>query len=153
MPGMTGFANAAAKSGLHVKLWRGERMCLVGMDVDAPEPDFVGFAIEVKSPGSPGFMPLRNRLNFQYDKPSNQAVTDLRVFPSTDAPFQRFRWLHFPYDLRDGTYTYRVTKRHMRAGGSLVDATQIALDISLDRVVYDNFLTVGFTRNFASSQA
>ena len=153
MAGPADFTNAATKSGLHVKLWRGERMCLVGMDVDAPEPDFVGFAIEVKSPGSPAFMPLRNRLNFQYDKPSNQAVTDLRVFPSTDAPFQRFRWLHFPYDLRDGTYTYRVTKRHMHPDGSLVNGTQLALDISLDRVVYDNFLNVGFTRNFASSQA
>lgn len=153
MAGTTAYTNAAAQSGLRVKLWRGERMCLIGMDVDTPEPDFVGFAIEVKSPGNSGFMPLRNRLNFQYDKPSKQAVTDLRVFPSTDAPFQKFRWLHFPYDLRDGAYTYRVTKRHMRPDGSLVNGAQLALDISLDRVIYDNFLDVGFTRNYASSQA
>jgi hypothetical protein len=28
------FSNQDSKSGLSVKLWRGERMCLVGMDVD-----------------------------------------------------------------------------------------------------------------------
>ena len=43
-------------------------MCLVGIDVDAPEPDFVGFSIEVKSPGAADFEPLRNRLAFSYDK-------------------------------------------------------------------------------------
>jgi hypothetical protein len=48
---MTSFTNLAENAGLHVKLWRGERMCLIGMDVDEPEPDFVGFTIEVRSPG------------------------------------------------------------------------------------------------------
>jgi hypothetical protein len=71
---MSDFANAKQSGGLGVKLWRGERMCLIGMDVAAPEADFVGFSIEVKSPGSTGFEPLRNRLNFSYDKPVDQAV-------------------------------------------------------------------------------
>src|SRR5205085_1335213 len=73
--------------------------------------------------------------------------------PSTDAPFQKFRWLHFPYNPTGGEYTYRVTKKHMRSAGSLVSGTSITLDIPLDQVVYDGFLDVGFTRNFASSQA
>ncbi|MGH9409908.1 MAG: phospholipase D-like domain-containing protein [Vicinamibacterales bacterium] len=145
-----GFSSAKTQSGLHVKLWRGERMCLVGMDVDDPEPDFVGFAIEVKAPGAAGFTPLRNRLNFQY---GTQAVSDLHVYPSTDAPFQRFRWVHFPQDLADGTYTYRVTKQHMRPDATLTSGTSLALNLSLDRVIYDDYLDIGFTRNFASSQA
>ncbi|HEY3884432.1 MAG TPA: phospholipase D-like domain-containing protein [Vicinamibacterales bacterium] len=145
-----GFTSTKTQSGLHVKLWRGERMCLVGMDVDDPEPDFVGFAIEVKAPGTAGFTPLRNRLNFQY---GTQAVSDLHVYPSTDAPFQRFRWVHFPQDLADGTYAYRVTKKHMRPDGTLTSGTSLALNLSLDRVIYDDYLDIGFTRNFASSQA
>ena len=43
---MTAFEASGSKSGFTTKLWRGERMCLVGFDVDHPEPDLVGFAIE-----------------------------------------------------------------------------------------------------------
>ena len=39
---MDDFANAKQSKSLSVKLWRGERMCLVGMDVNGPEPDLVG---------------------------------------------------------------------------------------------------------------
>jgi len=147
------FTNATVKSDLSVKLWRGERMCLIGMDLKAPEDDFVGFSIEVKSPGSNQFQPLRNRLNFSYDKPAIEAVTGYREYPSTDAPFQKFRWVHFPYQPRSGMYTYRVTKKHMPSDEKLVDGTSTSLDISLDPTTCADFLDVGFTRNFASSQA
>jgi hypothetical protein len=129
-------------------------MALIGMDVANPEDDFVGFSIEVQSPGSNQFLPLRNRLNFDYGKKAAaKAVNGFRNFPSTDAPFQKFRWVHFPYNPQGGEYTYRVTKKHMKNDGSLVSGTSITLDIALDIVVYDGFLDVGFTRNFASSQA
>ena len=45
------FFNFGQSGTLSVKLWRGERMCLIGMDVTNPEPNLVGFSIEVKSPG------------------------------------------------------------------------------------------------------
>jgi len=151
---MSDFSNAKTVDGLSVKLWRGESMALIGMDVDEPEPDLVGFSIEVQSPGSSGFLPLRNRLNFSYGgKAPTAAVDGYRNYPSTDAPFQKFRWIHFPYNPKGGSYTYRVTKKHMKADESLVSGTSVTLDISLDPVVYDGFLEVGFTRNFASSQA
>ena len=150
---MTAFTNAAASAGFGVKLWRGERMCLIGMDVAEPEPDLVGFAIEVKAPGSGHFAPLRNRLAFSYDQPVDQAVDGYRNFSSLDAPFQKFRWVHFPFDPKGGTYTYRVTKRHMPSDGVLKSGTALTLDIPLDLVTYDDFLDVGFARNFASSQA
>ena len=148
------FSNSGASASLAVKLWRGERMCLIGMDVAAPEDDFVGFAIEVKSPGSPDYVPLRNRLNFDYADAASNGVDGFRNYLSTTAPFQKFRWIHFPYDPRDGTYLYRITKMHMNAAGALRGGDQVAdLPITLDRVTYDNYLEVGFTRNFASSQA
>lgn len=136
-----------------MKLWRGERAALIGMDVDEPEDDFVGFAIEVTEPGKSGFAPLYNRLNFSYDQPVNKAVNGFKNFPSTEAPFQKFRWVHFPPAALSGKYTYRVTKMHMPSDGALQAGTSVTLDIALEPVIYQGFLDVGFTRNFASSQA
>jgi hypothetical protein len=151
---MNEFTNSASKDGLSVKLWRGERMVVIGMDVENPEADFVGFAIEEKTPGSNDFAPLRNRLNFSYDEKSAlDAVDGNRNFASTEAPFQKFRWIQFPFDPKPGVYTYRITNKHMKSDGVLTDGTSITLGINLDIVIYDDFLDVGFTRNFASSQA
>src|SRR3954452_20407261 len=95
---MSDFTNSKTSGGFSVKLWRGERMSLIGMDVDEPEPDLVGFSIEVQSPGSNTFQPLRNRLSFSYGgRSAFDAVNGYRNYPSTEAPFQKFRWIHFPY--------------------------------------------------------
>ena len=150
---MSDFKVSDSKNGLSVKLWRGERMCLIGMDVNQPEDDFVGFSIEVRNPGAPGFIPLRNRLNFSYTQPVALAVNGYRNFPSTEAPFQKFRWADFPPESKAGKYTYRITKKHMPKDNQLLSGDALQLDISLDPIVYEGFLDVGFARNFASSQA
>lgn len=150
---MNDFEKYDSKDGFSMKLWRGERMCLIGFDVAAPEPDLVGFAIECRSPGESKFFPLKNRLAFSYDRPVGEAVTGARNFLSTESPFQKFRWIHFPYEPMSGIYTYRATKMHMMNDGKLKPGTSIELPISLDPVTYNGFLDVGFTRNFASSQA
>lgn len=151
---MSDFENQKTVSGFTMKLWRGERMCLVAFDVAQPEPDLVGFAIECRSPDSGGkFQPLMNRITFAEDDPGAVAVTGSRIFPSTGSPFQKFRWVHFPFNPQNGTYTYRGTKMHMPSDGVLAKGTAIELDISLDPQTYDGFLDVGFTRGFASSQA
>jgi hypothetical protein len=99
---MDDFINVAEQSdGMRVKLWRGERMCLIGMDVPEPEADFVGFSIEVSHRGEQRFVPLRNRLHFAYTQPPENAVTGYRNYDSTEAPFQKFRWIHFPHDPKD----------------------------------------------------
>jgi PLD-like domain len=141
-----------SRDGFHGRLWRGERMCLVGMDIDQPEDDLVGFAIEVQRPGATEFTPLRNRLAFGYG--AGDSVTGARQFDSTEAPFQKFRWVHFPYEPETGgAYGYRVTKMHMPQDGRLVKGTALDLAVSLDSITCPGFLDVGFTRNFASSQA
>jgi len=137
-----------------MKLWRGERMCLIGFDVPAPAPaDLVGFAIERRAPGRRKFEPLKNRLAFSYDEPITTAVTGARKYPSTQAPFQKFRWIDFPFDPRAGNYLYRGTTMHMPSDGKLEPGTSIDLGVSLAPVTYDGFIDVGFTRGFASSQA
>ena len=99
---MTIFENRQTQDGLTLKLRRGERMCLLGMDVDAPEPDFVGFAIDVKSPGG-DYVPLRNRLAFDYAAAAQPGPNGYRNYDSHAAPFQTFRWIHFPYLPQPGT--------------------------------------------------
>jgi len=151
---MENFTNSKTLDGFSVKLWRGESMVLIGMDVDYPEPDFVGFSIEVQSPGSNGFQPLRNRLAFTYPQSNAlEAVDGYRNYPSTQAPFQKFRWIHFPYNPVSGDYIYRVTRQHMNNDRSLRPGTSVTLDILLGNKTYDGFLDIGFTRNYASSQA
>ena len=150
---MSDFENSDSKNGFSMKLWRGERMALLGFDVDDPEPDLVGFAIECRGPGDSNFDPLLNRIAFSYDQPASKAVTGKRQFPSTKAPFQKFRWIHFPRDPQGGIYRYRATKMHMPEDNVLKKGTSIELDTSLDPITYAGFLDVGFTRNFASSQA
>jgi len=135
--------------GFRVKLWRGESMCLLGFDVDPPvEDDFVGFAVEYKEPGSTSFKRLHNRLSF--DNPPEDR--GFRTFPTTVAPLQMFRWVHIPWAQRTGTYTYRVTKMHMPADAPPVRGLSLDLDIELGPVTIPDFLDIGFTRNFASSQ-
>lgn len=148
---MSDFEKSKTLKGFTLKLWRGERMCLLGFDVAVPEPDLVGFAIEFKEPGATVFKPLLNRLAFAYAP--GESVNGDKQFPSTEAPFQKFRWVHFPPEVKNGTYTYRATKLHMPKDNQLKKGTAITLGISLDPVTYPGFLDIGFTRGFASSQA
>jgi hypothetical protein len=104
---MDEFTSAATRSGFTMKLWRGERMCLIAFDVAAPEPDLVGFAIECMPPGAKRFAPLMNRLAFSYDKPLATALTGDPQYSSKTAPFQKFRWVHFPFEPTQGSKTWR----------------------------------------------
>jgi hypothetical protein len=42
---MSDLEGQETKQGFSMKLWRGERMCLIAFDVAEPEADLVGFAI------------------------------------------------------------------------------------------------------------
>ena len=116
---MADFCVKDSEDGFTMKLWRGERMCLIAFDLEDPEDDFVGFAIECKAPCEAVFHVLPNRLAFSYDEPAGRAVTGAKKFPLTSAPFQKFRWVHFPFNPTAGLYTYRGTKLHMPSDGVL----------------------------------
>jgi phosphatidylserine/phosphatidylglycerophosphate/cardiolipin synthase-like enzyme len=146
---MSDFSAFNEVGGFRVKLWRGESACLLGFDVDEPDDDFVGFAVEFRDPDSTDFQNLCNRLSFG----ANDAVNGFRNFPTLDAPLQTFRWVHFPWESKTGIYTYRVTKMHMPTDNTLTKGLSIELPIELGPVTLPGFLDVGFTRNFASSQA
>jgi hypothetical protein len=143
-------ANPAARFSLKVR--RGEGMALLSMDwkQGTPPDDFVGFAIEFQAPGEDQFTALKNNLAFL---PANGQVVAAKT-SSRLAPFQQFRWVHFPRDANlDGDFHYRVTPVSMDAAGALAygDAQEAA--IALGGETYPGELNVAFTRGFVSSQA
>ena len=142
------FEKKASADGLTVKLYRGEGVCLLAFDLAKAiaTDDFAGFSIEVKYPGAPKFGALRNRLRFKGDTPGTAQ------FSSLQAPFQKFRWVHVPSAVMAGQFEYRVTAQYMREG-QLVAGAQVMASISLAPETIRDFVNVGFTRGFASSQA
>lgn len=137
--------------GLTFKLYRGEGVALLAFDLDPAQAtdDFVGFSVEVRYPDSAKWGALKNRLHFDYPPD----VERPRSFRSTEAPFQKFRWIHVPTEVKEGEFRYRVTARYMDAAGVLHAGPQVENAISLEPQTIDGFMNVGFTRGFASSQA
>lgn len=147
----TEFERTESSGGLTFKLYRGEGVALLAFDLDPAQAtdDFVGFSVEVQYPDSNHWGALRNRLHFDY--PPN--VDRPRSFRSTEAPFQKFRWIHVPTQVKPGEFRYRVTARYMDSAGVLHAGPQVENAISLESQTIDGFVNVGFTRGFASSQA
>ena len=103
-----------SKAPFTLKIHRGDGMALLAMNWRKGKPprDFVGFAIEFSEPGSTQFWPVMNLIGFpgQRTKQSDPPVE------STKAPFQKFRWVHFPFNAeKKGKFTYRVTPLFMDA--------------------------------------
>ncbi len=145
------FESKTTFQGLTFKLYRGEGAALLAFDLapDLATPDFVGFSIEVRYPGASHWGVLHNRLHFDYPPVPERP----RTFPSTEAPFQKFRWVHVPSDILPGHYRYRVTACYMRADGTLNKGVAVEGQVSLEAQTISQFLNIGFTRGFASSQA
>lgn len=141
-------SNAAAPFSLTIH--RGDGMVLIAMNwkVGRPSKDFVGFAIEYLEPGTEVFKRVRNRIGFP-----GQPVPSGGI-PTTEAPIQKFRWVHFPYSAAlEGLFLYRVTALFMNADGSLRNGGAQEAAVSLMRQTIPRKLNVAFTRGFVSSQA
>ncbi|MDZ4368850.1 MAG: phospholipase D-like domain-containing protein [Afipia sp.] len=148
----TGFrvigGNAAAPFSLTIH--RGDGMILLGMDWKAGKPpaNFVGFAIQYREPGSQFFKTVRNRIGFP-----GQPVPDDGI-RSTEAPIQKFRWVHFPFDAGlEGPFLYRITPMFMDPAGILKPGEAQEAELALMRQTIPGKLNVAFTRGFVSSQA
>jgi hypothetical protein len=141
-----------ARALFSLKVHRGEGMVLLAMNWKNGQPpvDFVGFAIEYKEPGGDKFFSLKNRLSFadSKGKVSKQSTSSLL------APFQKFRWVHFPYNAyKEGDFIYKVKPVFMNPQGDLSYGESQQATLSLMRQTYPNQLNVTFTRGFVSSQA
>lgn len=147
----TDFERKESADGLTFKLYRGEGVALLAFDLDPAKAteDFVGFTIEVRYPGSDRWGALRNRLHFDYPPVPERP----RSYRSTEAPFQKFRWIHVPTQVPAGDFRYRLSARYMAPDGALTTGATVENAISLAPQTIDGFVNVGFTRGFASSQA
>lgn len=134
-----------------LKAHRGEGMLLLAMNWKNGKPpsDFVGFSIEYREPGGNRFYALKNRITF-LDKNGKVGSSQ----SSLQAPFQKFRWVHFPRNAdMKGNFRYRVKPAFMNDKDELSYGDSQEVDITLQREPYPRKLNVGFTRGFVSSQA
>ncbi len=147
----TDFERKASANGLTFKLYRGEGAALLAFDLDDGHAtdDFVGFSVEVRYPGADHWGALRNRLHFDYPPTAQRQ----RSYKSTEAPFQKFRWIHVPTETPQGEFRYRVSARYMTPDGTLTTGATVENAVSLAPETIAGFVNVGFTRGFASSQA
>jgi phosphatidylserine/phosphatidylglycerophosphate/cardiolipin synthase-like enzyme len=162
------------KDGLTLVLYRGEDMVLLAFDVAAQlrRPDFLGFGIQYRIGNDPALRDVYNFLTFEQlrkaiepeeTKAAKKAATDeqkkevakkrAEIMKTVRSPIQSFRWAHVPSVPIDGEVTYRVSA--MFGDGEKEPVAKAVVEATLDvgSKTRGDFLNVGFTRGFASSQA
>jgi PLD-like domain len=147
---------AAAQNGLTLKAFRGDGGVLLAFDLDQHlTPNLAGFAIQCTPPNGPAAY-LLNRLSFDTQITATTTPQERPMAPSNLAPFQKFRWMHFPTDVVPGAYAYTITAMYFGVGGSTQLTAGVSANISLELVPsqpqFQHF-EVGFTRGDLSSQA
>jgi PLD-like domain len=143
--------------GLRVVAYAGENTALIAMTlpnaaVNDTDHNLAGFAIWRTSGGKPE-VALPNRLSFDTPITAATKTQDSRWIPSTQAPFQYFRWVDVPPDGLSGKVSYRVKALYFTGQGkALKDGPEVTVDLPL---VVDQHkdLHASFTRGYIASQA
>ena len=151
------FHKSSSKNGVSITAYRGDGSALLAFDIDQHlvTPLFAGFAVQAKAPDGTTEW-LKNRLNFKtgLDAGSTPAQRQKNWTDSNQAPFQKFRWQHFPAKPQPGTWTYTVTPMFFTSGQSSKLKPGTPVSVTLDFVPSDyKSLQIGFTRSYVSSQA
>lgn len=134
----------------------GDRAVLLAFDLDESKLDHLaGFAVQVTPPGGKASW-LLNTLGFAPVTAASTAATGQKpYFPTVDAPYQMFHWVHFPPD-GPGNYTYKAIARYFAddQGTTLNDpAKDPSVELSVTVPQATNSVSVGMTRGYVSSQA
>jgi hypothetical protein len=156
MPGST--TSHSSSDGLTLKTYQGDRAVLLAFNLDRPpSPDFAGFAIKITDPGGRSEY-LKNRLSFEQSVTAQTTMPQREAIrtPSDRAPFQKFRWLWVPAEVRPGTYTIEVTAMDLDHSNSAVElrpgpSTSVSLEMQPSPSSLPDF-ELGFTRGYLSSQ-
>ncbi len=121
--------------------------------------NLAGFTIQCEPDGQPAYY-LHNMLRFRIPGQHAQDAQEPPV-SSINAPIHKFRWLHVPGSVHQGTkpffgkYVYTVTPRFFDGNQSLQPIDHV-LGASVTVVVEPfskNGIELGFTRGFTQSQA
>jgi hypothetical protein len=142
------------KGNLTALAYPGAGSVLLAFDMaNQPEADFAGFAVAKPPGGKSDF--LVNRLHFNSTITADTKAKDRRYYPTNEAPYQMFRWVHFPKVIKPGEFTYDVTAMHFKDGsktGALTAGDKVSLKFEMAPKTFKNF-EFGFTRGYLSSQA
>ena len=152
------FHKSASKNGVSITAYRGDGSALLAFDLDQHLVTdlFAGFAVQATAPDGTKEW-LMNRLNFDTGLNSGSTPEERQKnwTNSNAAPFQKFRWQHFPAQPQSGTYTYTVTPMYFVSKQSTaLKPGPVSVPVSIDMVPSDYAkLRIGFTRSYVSSQA
>jgi phosphatidylserine/phosphatidylglycerophosphate/cardiolipin synthase-like enzyme len=150
-------ATAAVKSEggeLRFSALRGDGAALLAFDVDQSlAADLAGFAIGCAPPEGDAY-PVLNRLSFEQQITAETTPAQRTWTPSSEAPIQKFHWIHYPKDVPAGTFTYSATAMLFKAGSEteLEAGPSASVSLELRDSGYGDF-KLGFTRGYLSSQA
>lgn len=123
------------------------------------EPDqrqqLAGFAVWCTAPGGRPH-PILNRLTFEAPITATTTTAEQsQIWTPTDiAPLQRFHWVHFPYTVEPGLYTYRAAAMLFEQPDGSVLREGPSQEVAVTLIPPDEeHFTLGFTRGYVSSQA
>jgi phosphatidylserine/phosphatidylglycerophosphate/cardiolipin synthase-like enzyme len=145
--------------GLSIKAYRGDAKTLLAFDLPkSKSKNLAGFSIRCEPDGHPGYY-LHNQLRFK--EPSKHAQDAQEpAHSSVNAPIHKFRWLHVPGSVHQGTkpffgkYRYTVTPRYFDAGSLRPLDPSLGASVRVDVAPYEKGgLALGFTRGYTQSQA
>ncbi|MFL5959998.1 MAG: phospholipase D-like domain-containing protein [Gaiellaceae bacterium] len=132
----------------------GDGAVLLAFDLaESRQADLAGFAVEYTDPDGKTF-PVVNRLNFAQALTKTTTLEQRRYTPTSEAPLQKFHWVHFPPDVKPGVFTYKATAMLFQPGSetALTAGPSAEVEVTLMPAAPAAFL-LGFTRGYVSSQA
>jgi phosphatidylserine/phosphatidylglycerophosphate/cardiolipin synthase-like enzyme len=143
-----------------LKAYRGDAKTLLAFNLPkSATKGLAGFTIQCAPDGQAPYY-LQNTLRFETPGDHAQDAAEPAT-SSINAPFHKFRWLHVPGSVHQGTdpffgpYTYTVTPRTFDAQGSLQPLDPaFSASVQIDVGPFETKgLKLGFTRGFTQSQA
>jgi phosphatidylserine/phosphatidylglycerophosphate/cardiolipin synthase-like enzyme len=153
-------ATKKQEPGLSLKAYRGDAKTLLAFNLpQAKAKNLAGFTVQISPEGQQPYY-LQNNLRFK-DPSKHAQDAKLPANSSFNAPIHKFRWVHVPGSLQQGTrpffgpYTYTVTPRYFDDKGSMqpID-TKLSAAVKVDVGPFaKGVIEAGFTRGFTQSQA
>jgi hypothetical protein len=140
--------------GLTFVAYPGAGAVLLAFDLDqGMQQDLAGFAVEYTGPDGQTF-PVLNRLSFAQAITSGTTPEQRAYTPTSEAPLQKFHWVHFPPDVMPGSFTYTATAMLFQQGSEtgLAAGPSAQLSVTLAQPQPGSF-QLAFTRGYVSSQA
>jgi hypothetical protein len=144
--------SSATKDGLTVKVYRGDGAAMLAFNVDKGKTKkLAGFAIKRTAPdGKSTYLP--NRLSFATGVTSDSKAEEIGGHPSSEAPFQKFRWIDIPEEMHPGDFRYDVTAMYFDKGDKFMAGPTVDVSLEIEPRNIGAF-EFGYTRGYLSSQA